>query len=145
MICTMLSAEQGFFIRNKTRMKKAFLFVFRPNYDESGMFNKSYHQRARRQVRQAGGGHKVAEDALLRLPWAGIFEPWRPFVAVAAANRRKNRAHHLQDKPQGVQLELFADNDAQKFTPPSKIDRGVKNFARDPERPLFDLFPEAYV
>jgi len=98
------------------------------------MFNKTYHARARRQVRQAGGGRKLAEDALLRLPWAGIFEPFRPFVAVAAASERRKR----HDRPlQGVQLELFAEPASQNHN---------KVISRpDPERPLFDLFPEAYV
>jgi hypothetical protein len=111
------------------------------------MFNKTYHARARRQVRQAGGGRKLAEDALLRLPWAGIFEPWRPFVAAAAASeRRKNRARPLQ----GVQLDLFADNDAEKITPRENLHQGVKNLAAvnfptpKSDRPLFDVFPEAY-
>ena len=38
------------------------------------MFNKTYHSRAVQQaraVRGAGGGHRVAEEALQRLPWAG--------------------------------------------------------------------------
>lgn len=53
------------------------------------MLNKTYQHRASRQgrdaVRKAGGGHQAAADAALRLPWAGIFEPWRPFVLTALA------------------------------------------------------------
>jgi hypothetical protein len=101
------------------------------------MFNKTYQLRA---VRQAGGGHKVSEDALLRLPWAGIFEPWRPFVAVAAASR-KSRRRPLVVSPQ---LELFPDIGAQKFTGVEIPDTPVKNSPAKSDRPLFDIFPEAY-
>jgi hypothetical protein len=91
------------------------------------MFNKTYQLRA---VRQGGGGHKVAVKALLRLP-----EPWRPLVTVAAAGeqafyRSKKRVQpgkkRAQVKTLGAQLELF----------PAP--------GRDLNRPLFDVFPEAY-
>ena len=92
------------------------------------MFNKTYQLRA---VRQGGGGHKVAVKALLRLP-----EPWRPLVTVAAAGeqafyRSKKRVQPGKNRGKtggasSAQLELF-------LAP-----------GRDLNRPLFDVFPEAY-
>ena len=94
------------------------------------MFNREYQKRATRQgLASRGGGHKVAADAALRLPWAGIFEPWRPFVLVAAAadkqpNATKNAAkgckksrqlNLFDGKLRGVQLSLFPS--AEEFTP----------------------------
>lgn len=106
------------------------------------MFNNSYQLRA---VRKAGGGHQVAEDALLRLPWAGIFEPWRPFVAVAAASRRAERRKRHGRPFQGIQLELFPENPH----PSNSAKDGApgishKSYISSSTRPLFDLFPEAY-
>jgi hypothetical protein len=75
------------------------------------VFNKTYQLRA---VQSAGGGHKLATKALLRLP-----APWRPFVTVAAIAEEFYRPKH---RPQQI---------VRKSTP-------------DPDRPLFDLFPEAY-
>lgn len=78
------------------------------------MFNRSYQLRA---VRKAGGGHQVAADLALRLPWAGIFEPWRPLVLVAAAAQAaepakkpvqaKNAANRCKKRSRKLQLELF--------------------------------------
>jgi hypothetical protein len=99
------------------------------------VFNKTYQLRA---VRSAGGGRKLAATALLRLP-----APWRPFVTVAAIAEEFYRPKHRPQprpprpgqKPMArfEQLELFpaAPQIARKSTP-------------DPDRPLFDLFPEAY-
>lgn len=101
------------------------------------MFNRS----KMRAVRKAGGGHKVAADLALRLPWAGIFEPWRPLVLVAeaaetaelaktpvrgkvAANRCKKSTRQMRlfdGKLRGVQLGLFPDNAAEKFTEPENF------------------------
>lgn len=141
------------------------------------MFNRSYQVRA---VRLAGGGHKAAADSALRLPWAGIFEPWRPFVLVAKAARTKNvrvrpknvlvraqvaanRCKKGSGRLQGVQLDLFPDIAAQKFTAGENLHAPVKNSApesgllnfpplagvevpiTDEDRPLFDLFPDAYL
>lgn len=101
------------------------------------MFNKSYQLRA---VRQAGGGHKVAAKALLRLP-----EPWRPLVTVAAAAEEAFYRPKRRVRPgKSRQLELFPDNGAENFTPREILHTGVKNFAPKSDRPLFDLFPEAY-
>jgi len=55
------------------------------------VFNKTYQSRA---VRKAGGGHKVAEDEALRLPWANISRPWRPRVAGGSGARA---AHMSRD------------------------------------------------
>jgi len=101
------------------------------------MFNKSYHLRA---VRQAGGGHKVAAKALLRLP-----EPWRPLVTVAAAaeeafyrpKRRVRPGKPGYNRIKTTQLELFPEN-------PHPSKERLSGPPRDFERPLFDLFPEAY-
>lgn len=58
------------------------------------MFNRTYQIRARRQGRESikvdrrrEASNKIDRDpeALLRLPWAGLFEPWRPFAALVAA------------------------------------------------------------
>lgn len=104
------------------------------------MFNKTYQLRA---VRQGGGGHQLAAKAILRLP-----EPWRPLVTVAAAaeeafyrpERRVRPGRVKSSHRQSVvstQLELFA---------PAPISQNHNSaIVRDPERPLFDLFPEAYV
>jgi hypothetical protein len=145
------------------------------------MLNREYQLRA---VRKAGGGHKVAADAALRLPWAGIFEPWRPYVLVAAAaesisspraakagrcKKGRSRQRQLFDgKLRGIQLDLFPDNGAENFTAAEKFTAGGKSMATekstppgllpaefpspasvevplsDDDRPLFDLFPEAY-
>jgi hypothetical protein len=85
------------------------------------MFNKTYHSRAVQQaraVRGAGGGHRVAEETLQRLPWAGIFEPWRSHVLLAAAaqKRRGSNRRQIEQRGRTAQLELF---------------------------PLLDLFPDA--
>jgi len=79
--------------------------------------------------------------ALLRLP-----APWRPFVAVAAIADEFYRPKHrprLGNRPQekqpaapSVQLELF----------PLQIVRESRAApVRDSDRPLIDLFPEAYI
>lgn len=152
------------------------------------MLNREYQLRA---VRKAGGGHRVAADAALRLPWGGIFEPWRPFVLVAdvaktlaitkppkTATRSRSRGQMqlFDGKLRGVQLALFADQPrddqadnaagnftaAEKFmareksTEPEKSTPGllpaefpspaaVEVPLSDDDRPLFDLFPEAYL
>jgi hypothetical protein len=66
------------------------------------VFNKTYQSRA---VRRAGGGHKVAEDEALRLPWANISRSWRPhaLLAALAANRRQIN----EGGRPAMQLELF--------------------------------------
>lgn len=105
------------------------------------MLNREYHKRATRQgiaqrtLAQRGGGHQVAADAALRLPWAGIFEPWRPLVLVAAAQqdvqrnaiqktakRCKKSAQRLlfDGKLRGVQLALFPENEMQNADPGQK-------------------------
>lgn len=109
------------------------------------MFNKSYQDRATRQgrgeraVREAGGGHQVAADAALRLPWAGIFEPgfsepWRPFALTALA------AH------EGPALEKPAAG-------PNSDSPAFRRRGRKPPRvlpgqmdlfPLAEMMPEAY-
>ena len=100
------------------------------------MFNRTYQLRSRdsrprESATPAFPGSK--DDASLYLPWAGIFEPWRPFVAVARAaagvNYQENAKTPRKRQLKGVQLDLFA---SQTVIP-------------DPERPLFDLFPEAYL
>lgn len=93
------------------------------------MFNRTYQLRARRQ----GGGISAA-DALLGRPWAGIFEK-QPAPAKAAAGRCKKGSRPLQ----GVQLELFAARAISTPTPAS-----VENIDSRAQRPLFDIFPEAY-
>jgi hypothetical protein len=87
------------------------------------MFNKTYHSRAVQQaraVRGAGGGHRIAEEALERLPWAGIFEPWRSHVLLAAAAQKRHGStanrRQIEQRRHTAQLELF---------------------------PLLDLFPDA--
>lgn len=70
-----------------------------------------------------------AENEALKLPWAGIFEPWRPFVMVAAVTRGRERNARRRKRP--LQLELLPDKGAQTLAP-------------DPQRPLLDIFPEAY-
>jgi hypothetical protein len=91
------------------------------------MLNREYQIRATKQ----GLAAKHAGHDALRLPWAGIFEPWRPFVMVAAAAERpesafrrrtaakncKKRSRQLplfDGKLRGVQLALFSENDVQK-------------------------------
>jgi hypothetical protein len=99
------------------------------------VFNKTYQLRA---VRSAGCGHELATKALLRLP-----EPWRPLVTVAAiAGEFYRPKHRPQPRPprpgqkpvaRFEQLELFPAG-------PQTICKSRP----DPDRPLFDLFPEAY-
>lgn len=132
------------------------------------MFNRTYQLRATKQGRLPASGSRPEArspkpDFSLRLPWAGIFEPWRPFVLAAevaktavppriAAKRCKKASGRLQ----GVQLNLFPDNPAENFTEPGKFTPGLlpPDFPRpgqlefpiiDEDRPLADLFPEAYV
>ena len=125
-----------------------------------------------REVRQAGGGHELAAEAAFCLPWAGLFRPkppWRSLVILAALGERlasenpfyrpkqairariaANRCKKRSRKLQGMQLELFPapgrvpDIDARNFAPASNFYRPVKLYTPDPERPLADVFPEAY-
>ena len=69
---------------------------------------------------------KQADD-VMHLPWGGIFEPWRPFVVVAAAAARQRKHMRRSDPTDGLQMMLPL-----RPAPP------------DPQRPLFDRFPEAY-
>ena len=85
------------------------------------MFNKTYQSRAVR---------KAVIQALPRLP-----EPWRPLVVVAAA------AEEVFYRPQRRVPAGIAGKRRKKGSP--SLQREL-NFARDPDRPLFDLFPEAY-
>lgn len=103
------------------------------------MFNREYQKRATKQGLAQRGGHRLAADAALATPWAGIFEPWRPFVLTAAAAdparaekafQRKSAAKRCKKSGQrllfdgklrGVQLSLFPDNDAQTFTAPEQF------------------------
>lgn len=92
------------------------------------MFNREYQKRATRLGLASGN---IAADATLRLPWAGIFEPWRPFVMTAIAEERRQRPKPktaakgckkstqrllFDGKLRGLQLVLFPDNDVNKFT-----------------------------
>jgi hypothetical protein len=149
------------------------------------MFNRTYHLRTTKRstkLKAAGGGHRVAEkaarDLSLRLPWGGIFEPWRPFVLTAQAAemaaqapagktaRPKKAAARCRKGTgwlQGVQLDLFPEmaanspeNQAQKpresaddsdFPPlaavPLLLDV-TDAIDSENDRPLADLFPDAY-
>ena len=75
------------------------------------VFNRTYHQRARRH-----GMGKLLADAMYQ-PWGGRFD--KPPVTVR--DRRKLAAE---------QLELFTDD--------------LANLVRSSDRPLADIFPEAY-
>jgi len=126
------------------------------------VFNRSYQVRA---VKAAGGGHQVAGDAALHLPWAGIFEPWRPLILTALAaetlavakpvrgRSAANRCKKSNGRLQGVQLALFPDHVAD---PPQNAGKSPADSAfpplaglevpfTDDDRPLADLFPEAYL
>lgn len=97
------------------------------------MFNREYQRRAARQVLERLGIDVVQDNSGFyrpeRRPWPGT----RP-----ATLSRKNR-------PQGLQLELFADNGVQEFTGCEILHTPVKNSpAMSADRPLLDLFPEAY-
>ena len=74
------------------------------------MFNKTFQIRATRAVREGGGGRQVAADAALSLPWAGIFEPWRPLVATAeaaaTANTNSGRAFQRRHAPKEKSRQL---------------------------------------
>jgi hypothetical protein len=85
------------------------------------MFNRQYHLQA---VRNAGGGHQVAEDF------------YRP--------RHRVRPGKPAARFESQQLELFPtllmkSSLAMTMAPPI-----VCKSTPDPSRPLFDLFPEAY-
>ena len=68
----------------------------------------------------------MREDPALRAPWGGIFEPWRPFVLIAAAaemgprvfrrsEARKRRARRLDVLPGQMALDfesLFSEAEA---------------------------------
>ena len=148
------------------------------------MFNRSY------QIRAAGGGHKLAaaygqnrekpqitnrlqgvqleltspvsHKSDFHLPWGGIFEPWKPWVMVAAAakesaaNRCKSGSRRQQRLEEAGQLRL--DNmshqqsavSSQRNTRKSGADSSqfpplapITEYEAD--RPLADLFPEAYL
>jgi hypothetical protein len=106
------------------------------------VFNREYQKRATRQgLASRDGGHQAAADAALRLPWAGIFEPWRPYVLIAAAaaqpktaktaskSCKNSRQGKLFDgKLRGVQLALFPDSDVQNFTA-NPVQNGSKTAA----------------
>lgn len=103
------------------------------------MFNREYQKRATRQglaartVREAGGGHQVAKDAALRLPWAGIFEPWRPLVLTAAAAAKANSVKNAVKRCKKSSQRLLFDG---------KL-RGVQlAFAFEPDEEDEPLFPE---
>jgi hypothetical protein len=134
------------------------------------MFNRSYQLRA---ITNACGGHKVAADAAAHLPWAGIFETcsesWRPLVLTAAAAESVISKSHVNDSPhsaakrckrgsrqlqlfdgklRGVQLSLFPDppQNARESAADSTFPRLAEvEVPIDDDRPLFDLFPEAYL
>lgn len=93
------------------------------------MLNREYHKRARQQ----GETPIRPQPGALSLPWAGIFEPWRPLVLMAELAERteqakrpirgKNAAKDCKNRRQlqlfdgklhGVQLALFPENDVQK-------------------------------
>lgn len=102
------------------------------------MFNKSYQVRANRQgraereaVRKAGGGHQVAAEAALRLPWAGIFEPWRPFVLTALA------AHEGPPLAKPPEDPAFKKR-GRKIKVPRALPGQMDLF------PLAEMIPEAY-
>jgi len=85
------------------------------------VFNKQFHLRTSRD--------------LLAVP-----APWRPLIKIAAAGeetfyRPKHRPQPWKRKPAAgqQQLELF-----------SAVLQIVGKSTPDPDRPLFDLFPEAY-
>jgi hypothetical protein len=122
--------------------------------DENEMFNRSYQIRATR-----AAVRNPAADAALRLPWAGIFEPWRPLVLVAAAadtlaitkpqiaaKRCNTRGNPLQK----LQLDLaFADPAQNGGKSPAnstfpELARMEAPMTDDEYKPLQDLFPEAY-
>jgi hypothetical protein len=107
------------------------------------MFNKSYQLRA---VREAGGGHQLASKSLLRLP-----EAWRPLVTVAALRdelfyrpEQRIRPGKSGKNRNRLQLELFPENPGKERCCSGPCCSGPPKVFRDPERPLFDLFPEAY-
>lgn len=114
------------------------------------MFNREYQKRATRQgLARRAGGHEAATDAALRLPWAGIFEPWRPFVLIAAATSqpknaakgcKKTRQLELFDgKLRGVQLSLFPDIAEENFT---AVKNSTPNPVQKPRRsPADSEFP----
>jgi hypothetical protein len=83
-------------------------FFWRQSRKMEFVVNKASQLRA---VRRAGGGHKVAEHTLQRLPWAGIFEPWRSHVLLAAAAQKlcgsaANRPQVKRRGPSAKQLQL---------------------------------------
>jgi hypothetical protein len=121
------------------------------------MFNRTYQLRATKRAREAA----AVDAANFSLPWAGLFrpkQPWRSLVILAALGERLDsdrppfhrpeepvragiaakRCKKRSGKLQGLQLELFPDPpDPTFYRPPAAR-------ALDPERPLADVFPEAY-
>lgn len=87
------------------------------------MFNREYQRRAARQALERVGVDLVQDNSGFYRPER---RPW-PGTRVAKVSQ-KNR-------PRGLQLELF-----QTEQPAMQVSR----LSTDPERPLFDLFPEAY-
>jgi hypothetical protein len=95
-------------------------------------------------------------EGQLNLGFHPVNECWRPLLLVAAAfeeaqtfyrpKRRiqptvaANRCNKRSNRLQGTQLALFLD-------PPDDPNfyRPVRIFAHDPDRPLADVFPEAYL
>jgi hypothetical protein len=87
------------------------------------MYNREYQRRASAQ------GLRLLGIGLQKDEASGFYRPAR---RVTAGKRCKKSSRPLQ----GIQLEMFADPPDPKFYRPAVI--------RDPERPLADLFPEAY-
>jgi hypothetical protein len=101
------------------------------------MFNRTYQLRA---VKKAGGGRKLAEDASLCLPWAGIFrpkQPWRSTVLMARA------AEAVETPPEGKP----AGGLAAFHRPEPPVREGIafarrKNRSRKLQGIQLELFPE---
>jgi len=74
------------------------------------VLNREYHKRATRQgLAQRSPGPRHAPDANLGLPWAGIVEPWRPLLLIAAAaDEQQNTAKRAAKRCKNSrQLKLF--------------------------------------
>jgi hypothetical protein len=93
------------------------------------MFNREYQRRAARQALGRVG-------AALERDESHFYRPARRL----APGRKCN----TQRAPGPEQLELFAEIGAQQLTPGEIVTTPVKNFTPDSDRPLADLFPEAY-
>lgn len=97
------------------------------------VINREYQRRAARQVLDQVGLAAVQDNS-------GFYRPAKRTApgSLYTVGTRKKGSFRTSGKLQGVQLELFTSH----F--PTSNEETKQEVNQDPERPLCDLFPEAY-